>query len=264
MGAIRGGLFVIASVLLFVMLLAGGAVMTLSTSLEYSNIHEEIAPAVTEIINEQINLPEQIEDGLPRMEEYCENNSEFVFSEQGYTVDLPCEVIAQGKDAIVEEAIDDAIDSVYYKDYGCVFWDCFGKTETPFFLVSEIAQNYWANKFYLAILISLALFVGMFFLAEKKSNSFIVGGILMVVASLPFVKIDSVLLWFFVDENYLNIFSALFGGATTVFVSMLIFGIILLGVGILMKMFGFGFWLNKKFGGSGEKVIEKTVVVEKK
>ena len=100
-----------------------------------------------------------MEENYPAMELYCQNNSEFVFREDtsGYTFSIPCDIVAQGSEAIVDYGVNSLIEQVYYEDYDCEFWDCIGKTSSPLFLISEKAKNYWNSKFYLALMASVVL-----------------------------------------------------------------------------------------------------------
>src|SRR3989344_9484351 len=151
MGLIRGGLFVIASVLLFIALLVGNLFLTLNKSLEYENIQEKLPSLIRSYAEEQFRLTATINREFPTINAYCQNNSEYVFNEYGRTFIVPCGIVSQGPELIVENEINRFVEETYYKDYNCNFWNCFKETEIPFFLVSEKAKNYWNEKFYFTL-----------------------------------------------------------------------------------------------------------------
>ncbi len=117
MGFIRGGLVVIVSVLLFLSFLAGSLFLTMDLSLDYDTIRPELVSVVKDIYGYSADMNQAIEDRLPSMQTYCENNSEFVFSEQGYTFAIPCNIVMQGSEAVSEEGVNSLVKDVYYKEY---------------------------------------------------------------------------------------------------------------------------------------------------
>jgi len=180
MGFIRGGLLVIVSVLLFVVFLAGNVLWTLDKSLDYETIKPELVSVVKEAIEDKINVSEVVSEEFEKMEAYCLNNSEYVFSddESGRVFELPCEVVAQGSDAVVDYAIEDFVEEIYH-----------GQAEEAMFDFAKLKDSV-NSYFYIALAVALVLFVLVFFLVEAKSNSFIIAGSLLVISSLPFVKIE--------------------------------------------------------------------------
>ena len=126
MGIIRGGLLVIVSVLLFVVFLAGNVLWTLDRSLDYETIKPELVSTVKEVIDEQIDTDKMMNETYDAMEAYCieGNNSEYVFSEGGYTFEIPCEVVSgQGPDAVVDYAIGSFVEEVYSGESEEVMFD---------------------------------------------------------------------------------------------------------------------------------------------
>ena len=258
MGAIRGVLLVLVGVLFFILLLVGNVLLILSLSLQYDNIQTELASSIKDVVMDEVNLEEIIEENYPMVELYCQNNSEFVFREDssGYTFTISCDIIAQGPEAIVDYGINSLVEQVYYEDYDCEFWDCIGKTASPLFLVSEKARNYWNSKFYLALMVSVALIVLIFFLVEKKSNLFVIVGSLLIISALPFMKLDWVLS-FIPNESFLELLAVFFTKAYTEFLITLISGIVILGVGILLKLFRVGFKISNLFSRFQKKGAKK-------
>jgi len=233
MGVIRGGALVIVSVLLFVVFLAGNVLWTLDKSLDYDTLKPELASVVKEIISDQMNVSEVVEEEFGTMESYCLNNSEYVFSEEesDRVFVLPCDVVAQGSDAVVEHAIGDLAEEVYA-----------GQTEgAEFDFVSM--KNSVNSYFYIALIVALVLAVLVFFLAEVKSNSFIIAGSLLIISSLPFAKIEK--FFSLIPFDLAEHFAVFFSQAYSVFLTSLITGLVVLAVGIVMKFFGIGF---KMFG----------------
>ncbi len=271
MGIVRGGLFVIASVLLFLLFLVGNVFLTLSLSLDYASVQPELVSVVESIAGDEINLEQEVEGRLGSMELYCQNNSEYVFNdESGQVFVIPCEVVSQGPDAVVDYSVNNFVEEIYYKDYDCDFLDCFAETEQPFFLISQKAKDYWNNKFYLSLFISLFLIALMFFLIEDKKNLPIVAGVLLLISALPFMKLNWVLS-FFSDKSFLQFFTIFFAKAYTVFLISFSLGIILLGIGGVLKLFGIGFKisdfldkLRKKKGVSKDKPVKQEISKSKK
>lgn len=276
MGLIRGGLMFVVVVLLFWSFLAGNVFLTLSMSLDYDVIQPELSSSIKGVIGSQMNLTEQVDNRLEAMEIYCVNNSEsFVFSEGDYTFDVPCEVVPQGSGVIEDYLINDIIEKSYYQEYECSFIDCIRNFDLkqPFFLVSAKAYDYWKNKFYFSLIVSIILVVLVFFLVEQKFNFPIVVGTLMILSSLPFMKINS-LISLFTNEFYAQFFNIFLSKSYTVFLIMFILGIFILAIGLTLRFFKFGFWVSElfdKLAGKGEgekttdvkKVIEPVVVVKK-
>ncbi|MCK4553252.1 hypothetical protein KAT80_03540 [Candidatus Pacearchaeota archaeon] len=247
MGLIRGGLLVVVSVLLFVVFLAGNVLWTLDKSLDYETIKPELVSIVKEVIEDEININEVVGEEFEKMQVYCLNNSEYVFShdESGRVFEVGCEVVAQGSDAVIEHAIEDFVEEIYH-----------GKAEESMFDFAKLKESI-NSYFYIALAAALVLFVLVFFLAEAKSNSFIIAGSLLVISSLPFIKIEQFLFW--VPFGFAKHFTVFFSKAYTVFLISLITGLIVLGIGIVMKFFGVGFKLFDFFSKikSKEKVVKK-------
>jgi len=247
MGFIRGGLLIIAGVLLFLLFLAGNSFLTLSLSLNYENIEPELFSVIETFVEDEADIKEEIENQYPFMEDFCQNNSEFVFNskEVGQVFVIPCDVVFQGYDSILEYSIESYVEKIYYQEYDCGFWDCLGKADIPFFLISAKAKSYWNNKFYFSLIISVVLVALMFFLVEKKTNLLVIVGGLLAISALPFMKINWALSFF--NKSFLQFFTIFFSKAYSVFLISFIFGIVLLGIGILLKFVGVGLWISNLF-----------------
>lgn len=246
MGLIRGGLFVIASVMFFLFLLMGNACLTLYMSLDYDNVKPGLNSLIKDIAKEDMNISDVVDEKYGVMESYCQNNSEYVFKEGDHIFVIPCEVVSQGSENITDYGSSSLVDKVYYQEYQCDFWDCVSKNESPFFLVSEQAKNYWQSKFYLALITLIVLLVLMFFLIEHKTNLPFVAGILLVISSLPFMKLE-LILSLLKNEFILSFFTILFSKSYTVFLISLSLGIAVLIVGIALKLFSIGFKISHLF-----------------
>jgi hypothetical protein len=261
MGLIRGGAVVIVSILLLVSFLITASILTLSSSLKYENIKDGLSPIIKETIEQELGGGLPIENNLSMIEQYCKNNSEFIFSESGYVITIPCETAKQGSDAIIEKGINDMINESYYKNYDCSFFDCLQKPGAPFSLVSQGAYEYWKSKFYLALILSIILIVALFLLVENKSNAFILSGALLIVSSLPLFGLKNIA-GFFVDKSILKFLSVFFAQASLVFYKALIAGIVLISIGIGIKFAGVGMKITNFFNKS--KKDNKAVVIQKK
>ena len=230
---LRGFLLVVVSVLFFVGLLVGGALLTVSYSLSYSNIEKELVPVITEFIGQEIDLDGFANGDYLDLQKDCAKGVE-AFLETDSPTNIPCDVVEQGSDAVVNYAFTNFIHDVYYKEYNCEFWDCMGQDDLPFFLVSQHAQNYWKSKFYLVLLTSLVMFILIFLLVEKKSNSLVLAGILLIASSLPLLGINYILSLF--ESSPLTFLTTFFTSAYSVFWIFFIMGFLVLAVGITSKL----------------------------
>jgi hypothetical protein len=273
MGAIRGILLVFVSVLFFATLLVGNTLLTLFLSMDLDSIQEKVGVDLIDSIAGDIDVTEAIDESIPEMKEVCNGKTEFSFEDpnSGQAFTIPCDVINQGSEAILEYGIDRYVEEIYNTEYDCEFTECFEQTGNFYFLVSEKTKNWLSSKFYLSLTGSIILFALMFLLAEKKSNAFILSGILVIISSLPFIKLEGLLAVLATNE-YLEIVTVFFNKASTVFLMVLITGIVLLAMGILMKLLGIGVLISSFFSKNSKKVskdkmkkISKEVkLVEKK
>lgn len=242
MSFIRKGTLVIVCVFLFILLLVGNSLLILGLSLQYGHLQKELLPVVKEVAVDSLNITDKLEkDFSSVMKIYCQNNSEFVFDTEGYTFVIPCSVIENGTDAVVDYGIESLAKEIYYKKYDCGFWDCQkDKSQPPLFLISEKAQKYWMGKFYISLIVLVILLALGYFLIENKINLAIIAGSLLTVASLPFLAISKILSSF-VSQDYLKFLTAFFSSAHSVFLFSLIFGLVILGVGIGLRI-----WKSRK------------------
>jgi hypothetical protein len=255
MGLIRGGLVVIAGVLLFISILVGSLFLTLSSSLEYENVVPEFTSAVKNTFTGEFNLESGIIKQSEAMNFYCKNYPSYVFSQGEYTFDIPCEIILQGPDKILDEGMKQLVKKIYYTDYDCEFLlGCSKKYQQPLFLVSEQAKNYWNDKFYLALGISAILIAIMFILAEHRLDLFTKIGGILIISSLPFMKLDSIVSFF--NFQFIQFLSIFVSKSYDVFLKVLILGIIFVATGLIIKLFKFGFKLNSIF--QKKEVSEET------
>lgn len=261
MGLIKRGLLVVVGVLLLLTFFATGVFYTISSSLEYDVVKPELKNVVQEVLNER-GFVKEINENLDIINLYCENNSEYVFSMENFEEDLviPCSVVAGGLNTVVDYGVTDFVDNVYYGEYNCNFLDCISKGE-PYALVSQKSKDYFNSKFYLALIISLIFLCLMFFLVENKSNFFILSGLILIVSSLPLMKLKEVF-GFFTEKIFLSVLTVYFTSAYLVFLKFIIFGLIFLSIGIILKFFGAGFKIADFFS-KFRKNPQKEVVVKK-
>ena len=259
MGFIRGALGVFVSILLFIVFLVGSAFLTLTLSLQYDNVYDHLKPLIQETLEEEmgVDIPSEIEKEISSMEIQCEDYPEdYVFDEGGYVISISCEALTQGTEAIVASGVESLIESAYYKEYTCDFWKCFGEEEIPLFLVSEYAKDYWKSKFYLALGVALALMAVLFFLYKKKQNVFIVPGILLMAAAVPFLRLG-LLMNISGDRIIFELLGIFFSKAKSVFRISFFTGVGLLVAGLIFKLFLVGFRFSKLFHREESKEIKE-------
>ena len=203
MGFIRSSLLFIIGILLLVSFLAGNVFLTLALSITPENIQKQVVSnfdEISELAGDEINLTEELKENFGIIEEYCINNSDYVFSEQGYTVDIPCEIVEQGPDAVMKEGIKDIIDKVYYEDYSCdSFWKCLLSSENPLFLLSEESSGKkHARISYLVIVSTIILVIVSFFTSTFLIDTFFpnfsdgVFSLQLILVSLIPISVSSV------------------------------------------------------------------------
>lgn len=280
MGFIRGGFLIIVSVLLFFSLLTLNSFLTVSSSLQYDHVQEQLTPVVQDLVNasaensilekfnlSDFNVSKAIYDNMDTVKEYCTNYSDYVFSFENYTLTLPCDKINEGNqspETILNETANSFVESVYYKEYNCGFWDCFDKKSFPFFLVSEKARDYWKGKFYVSLLVSLALIFLAFLLLEKKLNLPILVGALLVVSAVPVIKLGGILAHF-IGPPFIVLFNIFFSQADKIFWISFFIGIFLIAAGIALRVVNSGAvsWIGQKIDEkSAKKKISKQSEVD--
>ena len=264
MNFIRGALFVFVSVLLFTSFFLLGTFATLNNSLEHEIVKPQINSLIKEIVETEVNIT-VIDEQVKILETHCKTNKEYAFNDEAtnYTFVIPCEIIVNGADEIINAESNLLIDHYYYKEYSCKFLKCF-KEETPFFLISEYAKNHWKKQFYTFLIISVLLAALLFLLVEKKNNFPIIAGILLSVSFIPVALLDSIgraiikivlsgaglALENLRDINLKVIVAIFFSKANSVFLTGFIIGLVLIAIGIFLKLLKIGFkiehWFEKK------------------
>ena len=277
MGFFRGGAVLLLGILLFFSFLIMNSFFILQSSLSYENVKTGLYPLVKdmsmsgagefipkEIVGE-FNLTDAAKDASKALENYCRNNNNthYVFEYEGYSVDVPCESAnISNPEALINETYEDVLYGIYYKEYDCKFWDCFSKTELPFFLVSQKAKDYWKNKFYISLIVSLVLIALILLFVEQKINTFVVVGTLLALSAFPLLKLKDLLYALAGDFSVLiNIFLSTTRG---VFLFSLILGMIFIGAGIGLRL-----WkpelMKKKFSKKDvEEIVKKEISQERK
>ena len=229
-------MLIIVCILLLGSLFIGNFLLVLSSSLEYENVKSELNPIIKEAIYDSVNM-EKVDDNFAIMKVYCEGgNSEFVVSDD-FEFRIPCnEILVGTPDSVLDSQIEKFLQENYYKEYDCDFIGCFGKSEIPFFLVSEMTKNYLENKYYYFLVFSLIFLGIIYLLVEDKKNTLVIGGSLVIVSSLPFIKITS---FSFGPESYSQMFAIFVEQSHVIFWWMFIIGILILGMGIGLRFWNF-------------------------
>ena len=270
MGFFRGGLLIILSILLLVSLIGLNSFFIVSSSLEYDNVKEGLINLVNgedvlqeaaesfgfeEDVGFEVNLSEIEEEVFDLAKAYCANSINYVFSREGYTIEIPCDVVFEGKESFIDKTIENIVYEIYYKDYDCDFWNCFSTEENMLFLVSEKTKDYWKGMLYWAFLVSLILTILIFLVVEQKQNFPIVVGVLVFISSLPFMKADSFIS--FLAGDFSEFVIPFIENIKNVFWFSLIIGLLFIVVGIVWR-----FWkpdsLKKKFSRKDIRKIVKS------
>jgi hypothetical protein len=285
MGFFRGAGVVIVSVLFFVSILTAGIFWTLSLSLNYDNVNSKVSSVSSSIVGEKLNSAE-LNKTFSLMKNYCKTNPNYsyVFKEGNYSYNLSCKNLPNSTNELLSQTTSYFVKDFYYKTYSCEFWSCFKEQGIPFFLVSKYSQDYWHKLFVKLILFSILLFVLLFFLTKRKANAFILSGALLIIASLPILKlkilgtnivekmfspVGEAVSWGASKDTIANIVGVFFSESSRVFLTYFVIGIILLIAGIVFTFMSFGFKIFEKVDkiekeNETEELKEKVKQLEKK
>ncbi|MBI2004480.1 hypothetical protein HYS72_03385 [Candidatus Pacearchaeota archaeon] len=256
MNFIRGSLLVFISVLLLISLLVLGIFATLNYSLKYEIIKPQIKSFVKEFVVNEVNktiIDEQVEI----LQTHCKTTQDYAFNDEttNYTFVIPCEVISEGTDEIINVESEILIDRYYLKKYECGFLECF-KSETPLFIISQHAKDFWKKQFYTFLIVSLLLAVLIFLLVEKKNNFPILIGALLIAGFLPLLALSGIAKFAVsslasgIPFDLSSIALVFFNKANSVFLTGFIIGAILIGIGIFWELIIIGLkiehWFERK------------------
>lgn len=266
MGFFRGAGLTILSIILFFVLLFGGLFTTLSLSLKYENVYPRVYNLAYNFAETQIG-EEQLREGiLSSAETYCLTNEEFVQDMGGYVIVFPCSIVQEGYESFLNYGINYVIKDIYYKQYSCSFLDCFKDSQLPLFLISEYSQKFWTTLCLKFLIFLIVLFGLIFLLVKKKPNCLVVLGSLMVPISLMILLFKKAGEFFALssltgEEEILSLIGSIFfSEISTVFLRMLIIGIVLIIVGTILKILFFKpkEKINEEKLKEDKKPIEKT------
>ncbi|MEK6840729.1 MAG: hypothetical protein AABX79_02120 [Nanoarchaeota archaeon] len=277
MGFFRSSFVFILGILLFFSFLAMNSFFILQSSLEYDNVKAGLYPLVVDIpgseggagVPKEIlgdsNLTKAAEDALRIAKSYCrnQNKTDYAFDYQGYNLSISCDTVANatGPQEVINQTFDDAVHSIYYKEYDCNFWNCFSKTGLPFFLVSEKAREYWNQKFYFSLIASLVLIALILLFIEQKINTPIIVGALLTLSAFPLLKLKDLL--YFLAGDFSSLINLFLSTTRSVFLFSLVLGIILMAMGIGLRIF-LPETLKKKFSAKDVKEIVKEEIAKEK
>ncbi|MEK6945216.1 MAG: hypothetical protein AABW63_00285 [Nanoarchaeota archaeon] len=248
MGLIRGGLLIIFGILLFISILATAIFWNLTLSLENQNLKSNLADIVVGQIEQHYGGIQSIQDRLPVIQSYCQNNTDYVFQENGQVFVVSCDVAGQGQEAVAKNVVANFIDRSYYTEYSCGFWNCFKQGDIPFFLASKQAHDYWQSKLYFVLLTSLILLALVLLFAKDRTGVPFIVGAFMIVSGLIVLKVD--VLFSLFGQTLYQFISVFFNQSFYVFLKFLFFGIGIIIIGIILKIFKTGF----KFSNLMEKI----------
>lgn len=242
MGLLKGGLMYVLSGLLILSLFAGNLFLVMNMSLTYENVNSHFS----KLIREQTNIEQEIGNTFEAMENYCEENEDYVLEASGYTISIPCSKVAEGEEAVIEESINDVIDQIYYSENSCSsFFECIASSETAIF--SQQTKDSMIKYFYISLIISLILAGAMFFITDSRIGFPITLGFLLILSSLPLVAVNFILPYF--ENSALSVVSALFSYSYTLFLILLFVGVISIALGFGLKFMIAGFKISKLFSG---------------
>ena len=266
MGFIRGGLLVIVCILFFIGLLFGNLLFTIHGSLEYKDVKENLGDAITTLAEEQLDENPLIDsENREEIESNCKTQQSYAFdanfSDIDINVDISCASVLQGEKAIIDEFVSETVDQLYYKDYECRFTQCLEDEKNALYFVSEDFRNFLSQKVFVSLIVLAIFFVLIMLLAEHKSNGLIISGITLILASLPFMKLESIAVNL-IGGNFSGFASVFLSDSYKIFIINLGLGILLLLIGIVIKVMGIGLKLSEYFNKRKEKEVSEEKVSE--
>lgn len=254
MGLIRGGLFVLASVVFFLAVLSSAMFLIVSSSLDYKIVQNQTVNLLVNQLSNQINITHELDSRLLTIENYCQTGVEYLFGYQNYTFRVTCADINKGSSSIINNTIRNFVQDIYYGNYSCNYWDCFNKY-APTFLISEKSRNYWQNWFYYSMVALLISAAALFLLIKKKRNLPFVAGGTIVTAALIILALGN-LLGSIANGMISQIVNIFFSKSTFVFIRMIIIGGLLLIAGLVIELYRVEFKIYNLFSKLGEKKSE--------
>ena len=264
MNFIRGSLLVFISALLLISFLVLGIFATLNYSLKYDIVKPQVQSFIKEIVEEEVNKT-IIDKQVEILQTHCKTNSNYTFNDEttNSIFVIPCEIIVKGTDEIINAETNTLIDEYYYKKYNCEFLKCFKEEKVPLFIISHHAKDFWKKQFYIFLFISSLLTILIFLLVKKKNNFPILTGSLLIAGFLPLFMLYGIAK--FIAGNLISnipfdlssIALIFFSKANSVFLTGLIIGIILIGIGIFLKLLKIGIEIEEWFERKVEEKSEK-------
>ncbi len=131
---------------------------------------------------------------------------------------------------------------MYYKEYGCGFFDCLKKGYDPSFVISKHSQDYWKNWFYISIFVTILLAIAMFYAIDNTSHFLIALGSALIASALTFSTVNIFVIFgkIFNVSVLTEFVIVMFSEVTRVFLVLFIAGILLLILGFGLKFFYYG------------------------
>lgn len=270
MGLIRSGLIFMVAVLFLVVVLVGNMFFMFNLSLDYNNVNSELKEIIKGVDLNGQTLSNHIDENLYIMQEYCspnlcndangtliENctlNEYFEVTYLDYSLNISCESILNGSEAVVNEGINEISYKIYNDQYNCVsLIKCFKESNgMPFFILSQETKDYFENKFYLCLLGVLILFVLLIVLFDTKTNALIASGGILIFSALPFIKIYDIVAWV-TKWEFLEFLRIFFSKSMSAFGLSFTCGLVLVLLGFSIKIFNLGF----KLEGLVEKIFRR-------
>lgn len=258
MGFIRTSTCVILTTILFISLI----LLALFSVVQWSSNYDVLKPGLVSYSKSALQngnlLNFNLNEGYSALQTYCLMHDNYIYTDGNIHLEIPCDVVNKGMDSVIDYGVNNILQNIYYKNYTCGFMNCLQQDKNPLVLVSEKAHLFLRAKFYIMLLISIILFILLFLCTKKKSNSFIITGILMVLVSLITKSIDFLLV--LVPQQIRDIVGLFFSKSHTVFLIFLITGIALIFIGILIKVLKLEVKIAERFSKKDKKGISEDKV----
>lgn len=105
MGVLKSVAFGISALLLVLSLFSLGGVLSISKSIEYNVVHEELSETIFDILENEYNISELVYENERYLLEYCLPHEEYFFEFDSVVKNISCEVVLSGEEDVLEEVL---------------------------------------------------------------------------------------------------------------------------------------------------------------
>jgi hypothetical protein len=224
-GWLRKVVLILIAIILICSLIIMNFTLTLGISLKEDNIKEPLV----EIIQEYSDVSYQ---QIPFLKTACQSQESIIINlpinSQQFTIKCS-DVNTLSEEELKVKVTDQIFNDIYYNEYTCDgFLDCI-KKENIFYFGSNQARSLAMKYFYYSLFFSIVLIALAVLLYENKFASLTFTGVMLIIAALPFLKLNLFFTWDFLP---IQILALMLSKSRLVFGISFVIGIILIAARI--------------------------------